>query len=88
MNTLIRSSFSTNIKERKDASVAIFDRGRSGHLPGALHPHAVVRGDHLYHHACLCRRQNQYFIGNIGPSLRRRRRRPGLDRLHPHERLR
>ncbi|MDX8507270.1 hydantoinase B/oxoprolinase family protein [Mesorhizobium captivum] len=26
MNTLIRSSFSTNIKERKDASVAIFDR--------------------------------------------------------------
>ncbi|WP_287177944.1 hydantoinase B/oxoprolinase family protein, partial [Mesorhizobium sp.] len=30
MNTLIRSSFSTNIKERKDASVAIFDR--SGRL--------------------------------------------------------
>ncbi|MER9580727.1 hydantoinase B/oxoprolinase family protein [Mesorhizobium sp. M0276] len=27
MNTLIRSSFSTNIKERKDASVAIFDKG-------------------------------------------------------------
>ncbi|MER8970045.1 hydantoinase B/oxoprolinase family protein [Mesorhizobium sp. M0808] len=26
MNTLIRSSFSTNIKERKDASVAIFDK--------------------------------------------------------------
>ena len=37
-NTLIRSSFSTNIKERKDCSVALFDaRGRlaaqAAHVP-------------------------------------------------------
>ncbi len=37
-NTLVRSSFSTNIKERKDCSVALFDgRGRlicqASHVP-------------------------------------------------------
>jgi len=37
-NTLIRSSFSTNIKERKDCSVGLFDAGgrliaQASHIP-------------------------------------------------------
>ena len=37
---LIKSSYSTNIKERQDCSTAIFNvRGR-GHRPGRAHPHA------------------------------------------------
>ena len=39
-STLIRSSFSTNIKERKDCSVGLFDAARPADRAGLAHPAA------------------------------------------------
>ena len=39
--TLIRAAYSPNIKERRDASCAVFDAGRSRDRAGGPHPDAL-----------------------------------------------
>ena len=43
---LIKSSYSTNIKERQDCSTAAVQRAGRGHRPGRAHPHAPRLADH------------------------------------------